>query len=68
MSANPITSQSAGKTQSASKTPQYKSKLAANQMESIVSNIRSRLSQDKIAKMSQEELQSRVMDEIIKSR
>ena len=47
---------------------QYKSKLAANQMESIVNNIRSRLTQDKIAKMSQEELQSRVMNEIIKSR
>lgn len=36
---------------SASK-PQYKSKLAANQMESIVNNIRSRLSQDNITKMS----------------
>jgi hypothetical protein len=33
-------------------------------MESIVSNIRSRLTQDKILKMSNEELQSKVMEEI----
>lgn len=41
-----------------SRKPTYKSKLANDQMESIVSNIRSRLSQDKILKMTNEELQA----------
>lgn len=38
------------------KKPTYKSKLANDQMEAIVANIRSRLSQDKILKMTNEEL------------
>jgi hypothetical protein len=37
-------------------------------MESIVANIRSRLSQDKISKMTQQDLQSEVMGEIMKSK
>lgn len=37
-------------------------------MEAIVANIRERLSQEKIAKMSPEELQSEVMQELIKAK
>jgi hypothetical protein len=46
----------------------YKSKMAQDQMEAIVANIRERLSQDKISKMSPEELQSEVMQELIKAK
>lgn len=46
----------------------YKSQMAQDQMEAIVANIRERLSQEKIAKMSPEELQSEVMQELIKAK
>jgi len=48
-----------------SEKKQYKSKLAANQMEAIVSNLRSRLSHDKITNMSNDELQKQVLSEIM---
>jgi transcriptional regulator NrdR family protein len=54
-------------TKKATTASTMKSKLAASQMEAIISGIKQKYNQQSIANMSQEELQSEVMNEIMNS-